>query len=227
MGFVWARGIGTVNPHEPSNAGEAMKKITLALSAAVFSAALVLAGPGEAMGQSEGAQIGQAVPEFTLPDTHGTDHTISQYKGKYVVLEWLNYGCPSVKKHYDAGNMQMLQETYREKGVVWLSVVSSAPGKQGYYEAEEMNAVSAEQGNKATAVLLDPSGTVARLYQAKVTPHMMVVNPEGHLIYNGAIDDKPGTRASTLEGAHNYVAAALDESMSGKEVSVSLTPPYG
>jgi hypothetical protein len=204
-----------------------MRRVILAVSVVVVASALTLTAPADVRGQDGAPGIGDAVPEFTLPDTHGTDHSISQYQGKFVVLEWLNYGCPSVKKHYNAGNMQMLQETYGEKGVVWLSIVSSAPGKQGYYEAEEMNAVSAEQGNKAAAVLLDPSGEVARMYAAKVTPHMMVINDQGALIYNGAIDDKPGTRASTLEGAHNYVAAALDEAMSGNEVSVSLTPPYG
>jgi len=203
-----------------------MRKALLTVSALALAAAVTLAPPGHLMAQ-DGPQIGQPVPEFTLPDTHGNSHSMSQYKGKFVVLEWLNYGCPSVKKHYDAGNMQMLQEKYGEKGVVWLSIVSSAPGNQGYYEAEEMNAVSAEKGNKAAAVLLDPSGEVGHLYNALVTPHMMVIDDEGVLIYNGAIDDKPGTRASTLEGAHNYVAAALDESMSGGEVTVALTKPYG
>jgi peroxiredoxin len=203
-----------------------MRKAILAPSLVLVASALSLTAPAHVQGQGV-LEIGAAVPEFTLPDTHGNDHAISQYKGKFVVLEWLNYGCPYVKKHYESGNMAMLQETYGEKGVVWLSVVSSAPGKQGYYEAEEMNTMSAEQGNKAAAVLLDPSGDVARLYQAKVTPHMMVINDQGVLIYNGAIDDQPGTRASTIEGAHNYVAAALDEAMSGGEVSVALTPPYG
>lgn len=177
--------------------------------------------------QESGLRIGGTVPDFTLPDTYGGEHSISDYRGKHVVLEWLNYGCPSVKKHYNAGNMQMLQETYGEKGVVWLAIVSSAPGRQGYYEPDEMNAVSAEQGSKAAAILLDPTGEVGHLYHAQVTPHMMVIDPDGVLIYNGAIDDKPGTRPSTLEGAHNYVAAALDESMAGKEVTVPLTRPYG
>jgi hypothetical protein len=204
-----------------------MRKAMLAVSAVVFAFAITLTAPEFLMGQDEGPQIGQAAPEFTLPDSYGKSHSISQYKGKHVVLEWLNYGCPSVKKHYNAGNMQMLQAKYGEQGVIWLSIVSSAPGKQGHYEADEMNAVSAEQGNKATAVLLDPSGEVARLYHAQVTPHLMVINADGALIYNGAIDDKPGTQASTLEGAHNYVVAALDESMSGGEVTVALTKPYG
>jgi hypothetical protein len=189
--------------------------------------ALISLPPQGVEAQDGAPQIGEAVPGFTLPDTYGNDHDIGDYAGKYVVLEWLNYGCPSVKKHYNAGNMQMLQEKYTEMGVVWLAVVSSAPGRQGYYEPDEMNEVSAEQGSKASAVLLDPSGNVGRLYHAQVTPHMMVINPEGSLIYNGAVDDKPGTRASSLEGAHNYVAAALDESMAGGEVTVALTKPYG
>lgn len=188
---------------------------------------LMIPATGQVGAQEDGPQIGQAVPDFTLPDTYGENHSISDYQGKHVVLEWLNYGCPSVKKHYNAGNMQMLQKKYTEKGVVWLAIVSSAPGNQGHYPPAEMNQVSAEQGSEASAVLLDPSGEVGHLFHAQVTPHMMVVGPDGALIYNGAIDDKPGTRASTLEGAHNYVAAALDESMSGGEVSVALTKPYG
>lgn len=178
-------------------------------------------------GQEKGPQIGETVPDFTLPDTYGNDHSIADYRGQYVVLEWLNYGCPSVKKHYNAGNMQMLQEKYGEMGVKWLAIVSSAPGRQGHYGPEEMNAVSADQGSKAGAVLLDPPGDVGHLYHAQVTPHMMVIDPDGVLIYNGAIDDKPGTRPASLEGAHNYVAAALDESMAGGEVTVALTKPYG
>ncbi len=204
-----------------------MRVLRSGLTAIAVALVAALPAPAGLGAQEGGTDIGGAVPDFTLPDTHGQDHSMSEYRGKYVVLEWLNYGCPSVVKHYNAGNMQMLQEKYTGQGVVWLAVVSSAPGKQGYYEPAEMNQVSAEQGSKASAVLLDPSGEVARLYHAQVTPHMMVVNPDGALIYNGAIDDKPGTRASTLEGAHNYVAAALDESMAGKEVSVPLTRPYG
>ena len=201
----------------------------LVLPAVSMMVALILAPstPSHLSAQLDGPQIGEAVPDFNLPDTYGKDHSIADYRGKFVVLEWLNYGCPSVKKHYDAGNMQMLQEEYGEKGVAWLAIVSSAPGRQGNYEPDDMNAVSAEQGSKAAAVLLDPSGDVGHLYHAQVTPHMMVISPDGVLIYNGAIDDKPGTRPSTLEGANNYVAAALDEAMAGGEVTVALTKPYG
>jgi len=204
-----------------------MRKSILTAIPLVVALALALPAPFQLSAQEVGPQIGETVPDFTLPDTYGNDHSIADYRGQYVVLEWLNYGCPSVKKHYDAGNMPMLQEKYGNKGVKWLAVVSSAPGRQGYYEPEEMNAASAEQGSKATAVLLDPSGDVGHLYHAQVTPHMMVINSDGVLIYNGAIDDKPGARPSTLEGAHNYVAAALDESMAGGEVTVALTKPYG
>jgi hypothetical protein len=165
--------------------------------------ALALMGPSAIQARADGPQIGNQAPDFTLSDTYGEEHSISDYRGSHVVLEWLNYGCPSVKKHYNAGNMQMLQETYREKGVIWLAIVSSAPGKQGYYEPAEMNQVSAEQRSNATAVLLDPDAVVADLYRAQVTPHMMVIDADGVLIYNGAIDDKPGTRPSTPEGAHN------------------------
>jgi len=189
--------------------------------------ALTATGPRGLTAQDQALQIGATTPDFTLPDTYGNDHDIRQYLGQYVVLEWLNYGCPSVKKHYNAGNMQMLQEKYTGEGVVWLAIVSSAPGRQGYYEPDAMNEVSAEQGSKASAVLLDPSGDVGRLYRAQVTPHMMVLDPAGALIYNGAIDDQPSTRPSSIEGAHNYVAAALNESMAGGEVTVALTKPYG
>jgi len=195
--------------------------------ALVIALTLLLPVPAKLGAQEAGPQIGETVPDFTLPDTYGNEHSIADYRGQYVVLEWLNYGCPSVKKHYNAGNMQMLQEKYGEKGVMWLAIVSSAPGRQGHYAPEEMNAVSAEQGSKAAAVLLDPPGDVGHLYHAQVTPHMMVINPDGILIYNGAIDDKPSTRPTSIEGAHNYVAAALDESMAGGGVTVALTKPYG
>jgi hypothetical protein len=204
-----------------------MSRSMLSVPSLVMALTLALPVHAKLSAQEDGPRIGETVPDFTLPDTYGNDHTIADYRGQFVVLEWLNYGCPSVKKHYNAGNMQMLQEKYGGKGVKWLAIVSSAPGRQGHYGPEEMNAVSAEQGSKAGAVLLDPPGDVGHLYHAQVTPHMMVINPDGVLIYNGAIDDKPSTRPSSLEGAHNYVAAALDEAMAGGEVTVALTKPYG
>jgi cytochrome oxidase Cu insertion factor (SCO1/SenC/PrrC family) len=181
----------------------------------------------ETNGQEGAVTIGQPAPEFTLLDTNGDEHSLNDFRGEWVVLEWLNYGCPYVRKHYDSGNMQGLQQRYGELGVKWFAIVSSAPGKQGYYPPAEMNLRSAEIGNNAHAVLLDPDGTVGYMYDAKTTPHMFVVNPDGVLLYNGAIDDKPSSRATSLEGAHNYVAAALDEALSGRQVSVSTSQPYG
>ncbi len=204
-----------------------MRKMLLCATVPLLALAVLLGPPGSLAAQGDGPVVGQPAPDFTLPDMHGKEHRLSDYRGQWVVLEWLNYGCPFVKKFYGAGAMQTLQETYGAKGVKWFSVVSSAPGNQGHYEPAEMVQVSQEQGNKAFATLLDPPGTVGHLFQAQTTPHMFVINPDGILIYNGAIDDKPSARASALEGAHNYVAAALDEAMSGKEVTVALTKPYG
>jgi hypothetical protein len=172
-------------------------------------------------------EIGAPAPGFTLPDTHGTEHSLADYAGSWVVLEWLNYDCPFVRKHYDSGNMQGLQGTYGEQGVVWFSVVSSAPGKQGYFEPEEMKARSAEEGNAAKAVLLDPEGVVGMAYGAKTTPQMYVINPEGVLLYNGAIDDQPSARPESLDGATNYLVQALTEAMAGQEVSQPTSQPYG
>lgn len=172
-------------------------------------------------------QIGSPAPEFTLTDSNGTSHKLSDFKGKFVVLEWLNHGCPFVQKHYDGGNMQGLQKEYTGKDVVWLSIVSSAPGKQGHMSPEETNKAKEEKGSAATAILLDEDGTVGQLYDAKVTPELYVINPEGTLIYMGAIDDKKSVDAADVAGAKNYVKQALDEAMAGKPVSEPTTTPYG
>lgn len=186
-----------------------------------------LALPPWGVAQDAGPAIGKPAPDFTLPDMYGKTFTLSDFRGSWVVLEWLNYGCPFVRKYYDAGAMQALQEKYGAMGVKWFSIVSSAPGKQGYYEPPEMIKVSQENGNKALATLLDPAGTVGRLYHAQTTPQMFLISPEGILLYNGAIDDKPTSNPADLEGAHNYLVAALEEAMAGKPVSVPLTKPYG
>jgi peroxiredoxin len=172
-------------------------------------------------------QTGQPAPEFTLTDSNGKSHKLSDFKGKFVVLEWLNHGCPFVIKHYGSGNMQGLQKEYTGKDVVWLSIASSAPGKQGNMSPEDANKAKEEKGSASTAVLLDEDGTVGRLYDAKVTPHMFVVNPEGTLIYMGAIDDVKSTDAADIAGAKNYVKQALDEAMAGKPVSEPTTAAYG
>jgi hypothetical protein len=172
-------------------------------------------------------EIGEAAPTFTLPDTYGEQHSLSDYQGKWVVLEWLNYECPYVGKHYNSGNMPQLQRTYTEQGMVWLAIVSSAPGKQGYHEPDEMNTISQDEGSAADAVLLDPEGDVGRLYGAKTTPQMILIDPEGTLLYNGAIDDRPTARLADIEGAHNYLVAAIGEATAGNAVSVATTQPYG
>ena len=171
--------------------------------------------------------IGAPAPTFTLPDTYGNQHVLGDYRGQWVVLEWLNYGCPYVQKHYKSQNMQDLQAKYREDGVVWLAVVSSAPGKQGYYPPDEMNVQNEAHNNKASAVLLDPDGDVGKAYGARTTPQMVVIDPQGTLLYNGAIDDRPTARLADIDGAHNYLVAALDEAMAGRAVSVPRTQPYG
>jgi len=172
-------------------------------------------------------QVGQPAPEFTLNDSNGKSHKLSDFKGKFVVLEWLNHGCPFVQKHYDGGNMQGLQKEYTGKDVVWLSIVSSAPGKQGNMSPEETNKTKEEKGSAATAILIDADGTVGKLYDAKVTPELYVINPEGVLIYMGAIDDKKSVDAADIAGAKNYVKQALDEAMAGKPVSEPSTTAYG
>ncbi len=180
-------------------------------------------------GETEFNQLipGKAAPQFTLTDTNGKTHKLADYKGKYVVLEWFNHGCPFVRKHYNSGNMQKLQKEYTKKGVIWLSICSSATGKQGYGSASEQNKLSAENGAAPTAILLDADGIVGHLYGAKTTPDMFIVDPKGILIYTGAIDDTPGVDISEIATAKNYVQAALDESMSGKPVSVASTHSYG
>jgi peroxiredoxin len=188
---------------------------------------LLLIGLVPMTAQAQDAQVNEQAPDFTLKAADGETHSLSDFDGKYVVLEWLNYGCPFVQKHYESGNMQSLQETYTDKGVVWLSIVSSAEGKQGYYPPAEMVKQKEKHNGEMTAILMDPSGEVGRTYGAQVTPHMYVINPEGELIYKGGIDDKPTTDVADIEGATNYVKMALDQAMSGEDVKVQTAKPYG
>src|SRR5712691_12681610 len=134
--------------------------------------------------------VGNAAPDFSLTDAKGTTHSLSQYKGKYVVLEWFNPECPFVKKHYGGGNMQKLQDEYTGKGIVWLTINSNAPGTEGNITPEQAQKITAQWKTKQTALLLDPESKVAKLYGAKNTPNMVVVNPEGKIVYQGAIDSK-------------------------------------
>jgi peroxiredoxin len=172
-------------------------------------------------------QVGTPAPDFTLSDCGGKNISLSDYKGKVVVLEWVNHGCPFVIKHYGSGNMQKLQKEYTGKDVVWLSIASSAPGKQGNMSPEETNKTKEEKGSAASAVLLDADGTVGKLYDAKVTPELYVIDPEGVLIYMGAIDDVKSVDAADIAGAKNYVKQALDEAMAGKAISEPVTTAYG
>jgi peroxiredoxin len=194
-----------------------MKHILKSTLALLVAAGTAVAAPS----------VGQPAPEFTLTDSNGQSHNLSDFKGKFVVLEWLNHGCPFVKKHYDGGNMQGLQKEYTGKDVVWLSIASSAPGKQGNMSPEETNKTKEEKGAAPTAVLIDEDGTVGKLYDAKVTPELFVINPEGTLIYAGAIDDKKSVDAADVAGARNYVKQALDEAMAGNPVSTPQTEAYG
>jgi len=173
------------------------------------------------------ARLGEPAPDFTATDTNGEVHKLSEYQGKFVVLEWTNRGCPYTQKHYNSGNMQRLQREWTGRGVVWLTVISSAPGKQGYVTASEENAYLKQANAAPTAVLLDPAGTLGHLYDAKTTPHIFVINPKGSLIYNGAIDDRPTTDVSDVNGAKNYVSLALEEASSGKPVGTPTSRPYG
>jgi len=171
--------------------------------------------------------VGATAPDFNLADTGGKTHSLSEYKGKYVVLEWFNPECPFVKKHYGSGNMQKLQGEYTGKGVVWLSIDSNAPGLEGNLTPEQAQKVMKDWNTKQTALLLDPEGKAGRAYNARNTPHMFVINPQGKIVYEGAIDSKATPNPADIPSSTNYVKAALDESMSGKSVADSNTRPYG
>ena len=171
--------------------------------------------------------VGSAAPDFSAADSKGKTHSLSQYKGKYVVLEWFNPECPFVKKHYGSSNMQKLQEEFTGKGVVWLSVDSSAPGTEGNITPEQAEKKISEWKTRSTALLLDQDGKVGRAYGAKNTPHMFVINPEGKIVYEGAIDNKATPNPSDIPSSTNYVKVALDEAMAGKPVSNPNTKPYG
>jgi peroxiredoxin len=170
---------------------------------------------------------GAAAPDFSVTDSKGKTQSVSQYKGKTVVLEWFNPSCPFVVKHYGSGNMQKLQEEYTGKGVVWLTIDSSAPGKEGHLTAEQAEKQITEWKMKSSALLLDPDGKAGQTYGAKNTPHMFIIDPEGKVIYQGAIDSKPSAKPEDIASSTNYVKVALDESMGGKPVSNASTKPYG
>jgi len=195
-----------------------MKKIGLWTVIAIFA---TLVSPARA------ARVGEKAPDFMATDSNGVEHTLSQYAGKYVVLEWHNNGCPYVRKQYNSGNMQKLQKEWTARGGVWLTVISSAPGMQGYVTANEENTYLIQMNAAPTAALLDPTGKLGHLYDAKTSPHMFIIDPSGKLIYDGAIDDQPTPDPASVAGATNYVSQALAEALAGKPVSVPTSRPYG
>lgn len=179
--------------------------------------------------QAFALDTGDFAPDFTLDSAANKSGVVrlSDFKEKIVVLEWLNHGCPFVRKHYDSGNMQALQKRYVSKNVVWLSIISSAPGKQGHVSPQEAKEEMVKNKSAATHVLLDPTGKVGQLYKAKTTPHMYVINKEGKLVYQGAIDDKPDTDKASVASAKNYLTDALELILANKSVSQGTTKAYG
>lgn len=176
---------------------------------------------------SQQAKLNESAPDFKLKDSNGKEHSLTDFKGKIVVLEWINYDCPFVKKHYNSKNMQALQEKYTAKGIIWLAICSSAPDKQGNFSSEEINKRSKDHNAKFTAYLIDEDGKVGKMYGAKTTPHMFVIDKDGKLVYAGGIDDKATTDVEDVKTAKNYVSAALDELLNGKQVTTQSSIPYG
>ncbi len=179
------------------------------------------------LGYGKDLKIGKSAPDFSLTDIAGKVHALKDYRGKYVVLEWVNYDCPFVKKHYKSGNMQSLQKTYTEKEVVWLSINSSASGKQGNFSSEEILKRAQAQGASFSAYLVDDDGKIGKMYEAKTTPHIFIIDPKGKLVYRGAIDNIRSTNVEDIAKAENYVSAALDASMAGEKIEISNTKSYG
>jgi peroxiredoxin len=193
----------------------------MALCAALMAALLPITSPAGEI------RVGTAAPNFTATDSNGKAETLSTFHGKYVVLEWHNNGCPYTQKHYTSGNMQSLQKEWTAKGVVWFTVISSAPGQQGYVTASQENAYMGKVHASPTAALLDPEGKLGHLYDAKTTPQMVVIDPSGKVIYDGAIDNRATPDPSDVKGADNYLNDALSAAMSGKPVANAYTRPYG
>jgi hypothetical protein len=207
--------------------------VVIALAGAAIAAPhLDDGGPGLTSAELSAApKIGAPAPAFTAVDTRGGSHSLETYRGQWVVLEWVNHQCPYTKKHYKAvdgrpGNTQAMQRDYAKR-VVWLSVVSSAPGRQGFTTAEEADRLTRNKGAAPTAVIRDTSGTLGRLYAARNTPQYAIIDPQGLLRYAGAIDDKPSSSVKDIAGATNYIRAALDAGLAGNSIAVTQSQPYG
>jgi peroxiredoxin len=195
---------------------QAGKAIIPGLAAILLSLQQLMAAP----------TVGEAAPEFVGTDSKGMSHALADYRGSTVVLEWTNHECPYTAKHYQARAMQALQEKATADGVVWFSIISSAPGTQGHVTAAEADALTQSRKAAPTAVILDADGAIARLYEAKTTPHMFVINANGAIVYMGAIDDQPSARGDP-KAARNYVQLTLSELAAGRPASVLATQPYG
>jgi hypothetical protein len=192
------------------------------VSLILLSGVLILTAPAIAA-----PEIGKPAPDFTATDSNGKTVKLSEQRGKIVVLEWTNHDCPFVKKHYGSGNMQALQREAGQQGIVWWSVISSAPGKQGNVTPQEANELTRSRQAAPSAVLLDPEGSIGKLYGARTTPHMYIIDPQGRLVYMGAIDDKPSTNLADVATATNYVRSALQALRQGQPVEPAVTQPYG
>jgi peroxiredoxin len=193
---------------------------------------LVGAGLALAMTLTAGAvaakpEVGQPAPAFSVADTTGKTWSLADLAGKGLILEWTNHDCPYVQKHYESGNMQALQQEARDAGYLWLSVISSATGKQGHVSAAEADELTEGRGAAPAAVLLDVDGAMGRAYGAKTTPHMFVIDGAGTLVYMGGIDDRATTDPADVQGAENYVRLALTDLAAGRAVSNPATRPYG
>jgi peroxiredoxin len=199
------------------------RRTTLAIGAALAFAGFAATAPA-ALAKPE---IAKPAPVFTGVDTQGNTVSLADLRGKIVVLEWTNHDCPYVRKHYGAGNMQKLQAEAAKDGVVWLSVISSRPGSQGHVTAAEADTLTDSRNAAPAAVILDEPGTIGRAYEARTTPHMFVIDPQGALVFMGGIDDRPTARQADIEGATNYVRLALDAVKSGKPVATPIARPYG
>lgn len=172
-------------------------------------------------------KVGDKAPDFSLQSAQGKTVKLSEFPNKIVVLEWSNYDCPFVKKHYKSGNIPAMQKKYKEQGIVWLTIISSAPGKQGNYPGDQLKEKSQQVGNQANAVLRDDSGDVGKRYGARTTPQFVIIGKNGQVAYTGAIDSIPSTNAEDISKATNYVGNALDAIEKGEDIKVSATNPYG
>jgi peroxiredoxin len=209
---------------------------TQSLTRRTFVAGTTLAGLATAAGRgmlaspawaASVAKVGETAPAFNTAATNGQSVSLADQRGKIVILEWTNHDCPYVRKHYESGNMQALQKEITAQGVVWLTLISSSPGTQGYVSPKQADELTASRKANPTAVLLDPTGVVGKAYGATNTPHMYIIDKAGLVVYAGAIDDRPTTRRADIQGAHNYVRAALEDMAAGRTVQTPVTRAYG